>query len=140
MWMRKSDEQMAQMARERSRYWLSLQGPAIMFVVGFGASCGAAIVGGRAPAPQVHWPSTWHEVFPCTIYVATLIGTIAAIAGYILQLVLKRRINPFASKVKVVICNACYRVKRLDSESKCECGGTFERFENWTWVDDRKES
>jgi hypothetical protein len=38
--------------------------------------------------------------------------------------------------VRTVICNTCHRTKTEDKARLCECGGTFEPFENWRWVKD----
>jgi len=35
-----------------------------------------------------------------------------------------------------VICNSCHHIKTRDNALSCECGGTFEPFENWKWIDD----
>ena len=137
MWVRKTDEQMASEARESSRVWRSLQGPAILFAACFAAVCVTAVVGDRAPSPTVYWPGTWsdlYEILTRAVFGGIVVGTLAAIVGYVWQLVLRKRI--LRNNVKVVICDTCHRVKRRDGENKCECGGTFENFENWTWVDD----
>jgi len=129
MWMRKSDQQMA---RERSRLWLSFRGPVVLFLIVFIGGIGIAIQGPRRNAGEGHWPTTLSAIF----INATMIATVAAIAGYALQLVLRRTIRPLDTGVKVVICDTCYRVKRRDGENKCECGGTFDDFDKWTWIDD----
>ena len=36
------------------------------------------------------------------------------------------------------ICNSCHKIRIRTAEKKCECGGTFEPFENWEWVKDEK--
>jgi hypothetical protein len=68
--------------------------------------------------------------------VATIVAAVVAIAGYALQLVLRRTIRPLDTGVKVLICDTCHRVKHRDGENKCECGGTFDDFDKWTWIDD----
>lgn len=134
MWVRKSDHQMA---REHSRVWLSFRGPAIWFLICFVATIALAIQGPRAPVGQRRWPDSWCEA----LVWAAFDGTVAAAVVYILQIILRRRLNPLTIHAKVVMCDSCHRVERRDSVSKCECGGTFDDFDNWTWIegDERKE-
>lgn len=132
MWMRKSDQQKAQ---ERSRLWLSFRGPAFLFVICFAAIFVKSILGNHSPARQVSWPSTWSEALPLAFFAATLVATAVAIAGYLLQIVLRRKILDIGGS-KVVICDACYKTKNRDGENMCSCGGTFDSFDNWTWIDD----
>ena len=40
--------------------------------------------------------------------------------------------------MSTVICNGCHEVKTVDGAFTCNCGGTFEPFANWEWVDDSK--
>jgi len=129
MWMRKSDQQVA---KEHSRLWLSFRGPVILFIICFLASIAVGIQGPRNSAGQVPWPDTFCKI----LRGATFIATVAAIACYTLQLVLRRKLDPLAIRAKVDICDTCHRVKRRDGEDKCECGGTFDDFDNWTWIDD----
>jgi hypothetical protein len=128
MWIRKSDQQMA---TERSRLWLSFSGPAILFLVSFLACIRLALEGPRRPG-QVSWPSTWSEILGGAAFMAAVV----AIASYVIQLVRQRKI---ADGAKVDICNTCYRVRHRDGKSKCECGGTFDDFDHWTWIDDQSE-
>ncbi len=37
------------------------------------------------------------------------------------------------------ICNTCYSVVPRSKLKKCECGGKYEPFENWKWVEDKIE-
>lgn len=127
MWIRKSEEQISS---ERNHLWLSLRGPAVLFLICFLAGIGIAVQGPRSGG-DVSWPHTWFEV----LRNATSIAMIAAIIGYVLQLVLRKKLNPLANHAKIVICDTCYRVKHRDCENKCECGGTFDDLDNWTWID-----
>jgi hypothetical protein len=130
MWMRKTDENNG---KERKRYWLSFEGPGRLFAIVFFFTCLSEIIGNsRGDGGSAYWPGTW-RVIPRAVVGGILLGAIAAIVGYILQLVLGRKILAGA---KTMICNTCYRAKRQDREDRCECGGEFEDFDNWTWVDD----
>jgi len=44
----------------------------------------------------------------------------------------------YGAPVSTVICNTCHRTKTMDKALLCDCGGTFEPFENWKWVEDEK--
>ncbi len=35
-----------------------------------------------------------------------------------------------------VICNVCHSVVLLSKNKKCECGGKYEPFDDWKWVED----
>jgi hypothetical protein len=110
--------------------WLSFRGPAVVFVVCFVASVGIAIEGPRAPTIQP-WPDSWSEILSG----ATFIAAVAAVATYVLQLILQRPFDLLAIHAKIDMCDSCHRVKHWDSVSKCECGGAFDDFDKWTWVD-----
>ena len=129
MWVRKSDQQMAKENKDRNRVGLSFSGPALLFIICFFATIGIEVQGRRGLAWTA--PAPWPDI----LFRSTAIGTVAAILGYIVQLVLQRRIL-VGGGGHIVICNTCYRVKHLDSKISCECGGVFEEFDKWTWIDD----
>ncbi len=76
------------------------------------------------------WPQSWFEF----LGIVCLIAACVAIVICILQIIRGNKIDPFA--IDIVICNKCHNVKHRDSNDKCECGGTFEDFDNWTWIDE----
>lgn len=127
MWVCKSD---AQIVRERSRVWLSFSGPAVLFLICFLAGIGIGIQGPRRGAGEGHWPDT----LPKILCDAAVISTVVAIAGYVLQIVRRRKLDSLVVPIKVVMCDTCHRVKHRDRENKCECGGTFDDFDKWTWI------
>jgi hypothetical protein len=127
MWVRKTDEQIA---RARSHLWLSFRGPLSWSLVLFVCGIVLALQGPRGPAQ--HWPHTWPEI----LSFATRGAVIAALVLYVLQLVVQRKIDPFGTFGKVAICDTCHRVQHPNSEGRCECGGKFDDFDNWTWTDD----
>lgn len=126
MWVRKSTHKIT---RERGHLWLSFRGPVLWFLIMF---AGAIVLTAQGPRTAVaHWPSTWFEV----ISRATVFAAVVAIGVYVLQIILNSKLDPFAVKVDVVMCDTCHRVKRRDGEASCECGGKFNDFDNWMWVD-----
>lgn len=130
MWVHKSSPQIT---RERGRLWLSFRGPVLWFVTMF---AGGIMLAAQGPRHAVaHWPSTWSEV----ILSATSFAAFVAIVTYVLQIVLKARLYPFSVRVDVVMCDTCHRVKRRDREGCCECGGKFDDFDNWTWIDEGEQ-
>jgi hypothetical protein len=131
MWIRKSAEQLA---KERGRWWLSFRGPAFLLLFGFGM-CLLWVYGpGKYPTHTKTLPP-WPQVLCFAVFG----GTFAAIGGYVLQIFLRRKIRPWDMGKKVVMCDSCHRVKNLDRENQCECGGTFDNLDNWRWVDDAEE-
>jgi hypothetical protein len=38
--------------------------------------------------------------------------------------------------ITTVICCKCFKVKNLDNETNCECGGTFESLDLYMWIPD----
>jgi hypothetical protein len=129
MWTRKSNEQLA---RERRRIWLSFSGPAALFVICFIANLGIAMRGPLLGGRSGRWPDTWSLMFG----VSAFVGAFAAIAGYALQVILGRKLVSLTEYGKIVICDTCHRVKHGDRERKCECGGAFDNFDHWTWLDE----
>ena len=125
MWVRKSSEKTA---REHRRLWLSIRGPVAWFVVVYVAEVAFAIQG---PYRHVdHWPSTLSQILSG----AALIAATFAVVLYVLQLVLRSG-DPLRLGSKLVMCDTCHRVKHFDRKDTCECGGKFEEFDNWTWID-----
>jgi hypothetical protein len=134
MWIRKSDEQAASERRhERRQVWLSYEEPAVVFLVCLVGFVGRSIIGPSRPV-QAAGPTSFHEIF----VVAAAVATMAAIVGYGLQIIFGRRLFSLVPGPKVDMCDTCHRVKRRDTESTCECGGSFEDIEEWTWVDDEE--
>jgi hypothetical protein len=127
MWVRKSNEQMAGETRERSRVWRSFRGPAVLFIIWFLFSIFVELKGS---------PSSLCEL----LCVAAFIATVVAIASYVLQVMYGRKLDLWTIRANSVICDTCYRVKRLDGDNKCGCGGSFENFDNWAWVEDLKRT
>jgi hypothetical protein len=130
MWVRKSEEQAA---RERDRAWRSFRDPAIL--AGF-CFFGLLVSFARAPRfPGMHGPHLWSEI----LGFSTLGAAMAAIIAYVLQVVCQKSLTSILTPKYFVMCDTCHRVKRRDREWKCECGGTFEDFDNWTWIEGDEE-
>jgi hypothetical protein len=129
MWVCKTDEQI----RRSRRFWLSFRGPILWFLLLFVGGIVAISVrprenGGRGPG-------TLHEI----VMSSMVLAAIAGIVIYVLQLILRRRIDPLEVSGKIVICPKCHRVARPSRDGFCECGGRFDDFDNWEWVIDKKD-
>ena len=126
MWVRKSDREIE---KQNRRLWLSFRGPAIWCLLVFAAAI-ATILSPRNA--EGRWPCDW-ATFLCR---ASVVGAIAGVAVYALQIAFQRRIGLFGVSRDVVMCDICHRVKRRDSETECECGGKFGEFDDWKWIDE----
>ena len=134
MWVRKSK---VQIAKERDREWRSLRGPAMYFLIGFILTLSSLYnkrIGGILP------PRYW----PRLLVLACVVAVLAASIAYGLQRLLRTKVVPSISdfdpsvprKADTVICDRCHGVKQRDGELACQCGGQFDDFDNWTWIDD----
>jgi hypothetical protein len=133
MWIRKTN---SQLASERNRIWLSFGGPAVLFFICVICNLIIVIRGPLDGGNHARWPSTWSEALGISFFV----GTFGAVIGYVLQIVFRKKLASLITYGKIVICSKCHRVKYLDQETTCECGGTFENFDNWTWVDEDRRA
>ena len=129
MWVRKTDEQIV---RGHRGLWLSFSGPLLWFLLLFVCAIGRTLEGPFRPVQR--WPETWPEIL-CR---ALVFAATASLLVYVLQLAVRRKIYPVNGKV--VICDRCHRVTRPTRARKCTCGGDFDNFDNWTWIDDQGDS
>ena len=128
MWTKKSPEQIA---AERRGLWRHVRGPLLWFLLMFVGGIGLAIQGPRLH--EEHWPSNLSEM----ILGAAFSAGVFVIAIYALHFIFGMNV-PWAAP-KIMICDTCHRVKHRDGESRCQCGGTFDDFDTWTWVEDQGE-
>jgi hypothetical protein len=128
MWVRKTEEQLA---RERRRLWYSFRTPIAAFGIGSFLEL-AAIIRGPILRDRTRTPNSWSEAF----FVSASFGVVAFIAVYVLQIVRQKKIR-FFDGGKVDICDSCHELKNHDWNSmSCRCGGTFDSFDNWSWIDE----
>lgn len=128
MWTRKSSDEIA---NENRVPWRSFGGPAIALVLGFLGSMAIFFQGPRV-GPASHWPATLGDATCQSLFA----GVIAAIVVFIAQLVYRTRDVSSLGKTPAVICSGCHRTKTRDQQAACACGGQFEPFQHWKWVDD----
>lgn len=128
MWTRKNNDEIA---REKRVPWYSFGGPVVALVLGFLGSMAIFFQGPRI-GPAIRWPATLGNAAFRSLFV----GAIAAIVVYILQLIFRTRGLSSLGRPPTVICNGCHRTKTRDQQAACVCGGQFEPFHRWKWVDD----
>ena len=117
------------MMKELSRVWLSLRGPAMWFAICLVLNL--AMVGSKACYPAN--PKTVSVM----LLLAIAFAAIVAVAGYVRQLIRGKTLDSLT--IRVVICDCCHRVKPPDGEAGCECGGTFDDFDKWMWIDEERD-
>ena len=135
VWMRKTVDELDS---ECHRPWLAFGGPAAVSFLAFIGSFVMGLVGPRnyygTQAGATNPPTTWGEALATSALRALVMAIAAFPCPYVYQLLAGRRLFSISSKVE--ICNKCYRVKSSDGEEACSCGGRFEDFDLWKWVDD----
>jgi hypothetical protein len=128
MWIHKSENQDIQnqsCERFSLRYFVSV------FVVVFLVCLSGALI---APLPygiRPTKPTTWYGI----LLNCSIIAAVVAITLYLMRVIYNKRCDPLVSRVQIDICNKCFRVKHHEQSVKCECGGTFEDFDKWKWID-----
>jgi hypothetical protein len=126
MWVRKTIEDIAS---ERRKLWLAFGGPLIFALLMFVACIIRAFIGPFRP--QENLPSSFWGLLVRT----SEFSLIVAILAYLCQVLFGKTIfSLFESKVQ--ICDSCYHMKSPDGQQSCNCGGKFEDFRLWKWVDD----
>ena len=135
MWVRKTSQEIAEEADgKRSGLWRAFGGPAIVFCATFFFVAVAIIAGPRHNTGAVpYWPTTWGDL----LRTAVLVASTAAVVAYLCQALFEKPIIELISPSdRDEICDTCHRVKLVDKQRSCECGGRFEDFTLWKWVDD----
>jgi hypothetical protein len=131
MWIRKTQNEIAE---KPTRSWLALGEPMLLWLIVFVTAFFLGAV--DAPPRHVqmirHPQLTWSEVF----YRAVGVALIATFIACIYKSIVGRSLFQLSPSPKTQICNTCYRVKSPDGQLACDCGGIFEDFELWKWVDD----
>lgn len=135
MWIRKSDEKIASDEKKKRSYiWLSFRGPVVLFLISFLFVVVSVSLGPRAPAASR--PTSFSVLLQGAIFIAT----ITAIASYVLQIIFRRKLSDLLDRwtgPNIVICDTCHYVKHRDSsKNNCDCGGNFEDFNKWQWIDE----
>ena len=124
MWIRKTP---TEIERERHRLWRAFGGPTVCCLIFF---VGAALAP-FSPGKHQFGPASLGEV----LWFAIAAAVIAWIGAYLCQILAGRAVFSLFSR-KVVICDTCYSVKNEDGQGDCSCGGKFETFDLWKWVED----
>ncbi|MGO8691326.1 MAG: hypothetical protein ACLQLG_17020 [Thermoguttaceae bacterium] len=127
MWARKTGDEIA---NEPRKVWWAFSGPTLasfmMFVGGVLSLVTGPKFGGGASRPSTAGGF---------LFKAAVLSLLAWLFAYVCQIIFRKPFFSLLSR-KVVICNNCYRVKSPDGNARCGCGGEFEDFARWKWVDD----
>jgi len=129
MWVRKNAKEIAE---DRCNIWLAFGGPALACAIAFVLTVVGTLAGPKPSHQVVCWPTNWYQ----TIRVAAKVSILATIVAYVCQVLFGKPIMSLLFSSNVCVCNKCYRVKSPDGQQSCACGGRFEDFELWKWVDD----
>ena len=131
MWMHKTPEELRDQRRELRR---AFGGPLFL-----GLLAGACSVIGRLssflePGQVLRPPSTLGALLGG----GAAVGLSVAVVTYLFQLVIGRHAleADLMGPRKVLICDQCHRMKNSDGQPSCDCGGAFEDFDLWKWVDE----
>ena len=129
MWVRKTAKECTV---DRRKLWLAFGWPVIFAVMAFLCVVVVHMAGlykaGVAPSREL----TLGDILKS----AGMLAIIVAIIGYLFQLWSGESIMFLEYPSNVQICDKCFRVKSSNGQQCCECGGNFDDFNNWKWIDD----
>lgn len=130
MWMHKTiDEVSAEENKSRTSFRI----PAFWGIMAF--ACALVRSSGYITFRSIAFPPRNSDLYHAFLHALILAGLTFAIV-YLCQRFLGWNMFPRANDRKTVICNRCFRVKSADDQESCKCGGKFEDFKLWKWVDD----
>jgi hypothetical protein len=130
VWQRKSPEELKEDERKRSRHRKNPTLPIIIAV--FGAVI--SFFGELFDAPR-GVPTLWFFVLSfIVLFVVSYIGQyfFDDAASFVMFLLSGGPVG----KSPTQICSLCHEIKTGDKTKVCHCGGPFEPFEHWKWVND----
>jgi hypothetical protein len=135
MWLHKTPEDIA---AEHKKLWSAFGGPLGFSLLLFILLLIVCLLRPSYRGGVSYRPFTFVERLVFTLKFALISSVIAFPCAYLLQVWLKRPIWSILSsyQTKVMICNKCFQVKSADDKPTCDCGGTFELFDLWKWVND----
>lgn len=139
MWIRKTTEDIEdernRIDEQKNRAWSAFGGPLLFAVLGFVAGLCAPFKQQYRYASDV--PSYAGDVTMAP-YCGLCFALFAFVLSYLTQVFLQKPLLAFFTdkQTKTLICNQCYDVKSPDGQPTCSCGGHFEDFSQWKWVDD----
>jgi hypothetical protein len=129
MWVHKTTKEIAD---QRRKLWFAFGGPFFILILVF--FCG--VIKDMAGLYKAgHSPSREFTLGQILSF-ASGFAVSAAIVTYLCQLLFGRPLLSLMEKSKVLICDKCFRMKNSDGQQSCECGGKFEDFDLWKWIDD----
>ena len=121
-------------AREHKKIWLSFGGPSMLSIIGFIAGIFMGLVGPINPIVGI--PSYSPSCLSDLITQSFKLGLFLFFVVYLWQILAGKPFFPLMYLSKILICNKCFKVKRSDGNQSCDCGGKFEDFDLWKWVEE----
>lgn len=118
MWIRRTSEEIV---RLRRRHWLRR---AVLMSVMLCTLCFAGPYvgkGGGLPGKLLSWEQKF--------YLSLAIGFVVGILSYAIE----GGFGCFPVSDHVTICNTCHKIVTGKKDMRCECGGVYENFDEWTW-------
>jgi hypothetical protein len=130
MWVHKTAEDIADQRRNvRTRFGE----PIFLGLLVFACLIVRRWAGIPRDGPNLFRPATVTEFVVGT----AILGLVIAVISYLLQVIFGRSVFELLTvQPKVLICDKCYQTKSSVGRQSCDCGGTFEDFELWKWVDE----
>ena len=129
MWIRKSDLEIKNLLDQKEIQKKSLKRP---FVVGmcFGLLCMIVTYFGFRGGARGYYVFTHQTGFNLkTLY----FGVFGFVVFFGLAFYHQRKGSSFLSENKCLRCDACKELSPVNAENKCQCGGTLEPSEYYSW-------
>lgn len=137
MWMHKSEKELMKIRQLKVNAYKKTRQPLILSLVLILIASIDIKIGFNKFDIQTLTPITWKAFFKEGIIIALIIGLIAFIFVYALQIILKRQIF---LKPEAMICLKCEKSKSDDKIYQCDCGGEFVPLDELEWVEEKKPS
>ncbi len=128
MWIHRKK---SEIEKERKRKYLSIKDPLFIATVIFLSTTLIIKTGYNKWAGPSIDPISWSVFFDTGLIKALKYSFIFFIISYFWQLYIKR---PLFGRAPTLICSKCYKVKAIDKNFSCECGGQFIKIDEMEWV------
>jgi len=123
-WIKKISSS-SKLKRKYNLGWIAFYFPIIFILISVSAKTGYRKYSSS-------YPISWEEYFKQAPVILLFAGIISFVF-YLFGL----KFGFGEKKYETLMCDKCERVKLVDNESKCECGGTFYPINNFEWKEDK---
>ena len=127
MWVRKTQDEMADIVNDEKKDKWNIKTPLIVALV-------ASLAILLWEQTVIFFISTFIVCFFLSYFGQIFFGDPIFIVSWIFSGI------PTASKENIGICNKCKNFSPSSPGAGCDCGGTIEPKENWKWIDDKEEN